>query len=552
MEPARVIRVCRRCNSSNRAEGTGELENMTRLWPPGTAGVRVPSIQSLILQRCLALVIAIAVTGVLLGGGPGGCSGGGGGSSSTVPTLPWDRFRANTSGSGVSNGDISTNPGGVLFSVSLPGGATISSPVIGSDDTIYLGTGDGLLAVSSDGAESRLFAGYTTGTCTRCTPPTETCQLVGPISSTPAVTLNGDLVAHTEAGRILALHDDGSELTCLWISEGTGEDDVAGAQSSPLIIVDPTDGSLSAIYVGTATGHLLALNGDGSEKWRVVPSGVAGTPITASPAISSSGILYITTSDGFLNTFSPTGQRRWRFAAVQPSDVTALYPSPAVSVAAYAVSPNGGLTAVNPDGTLSWRFELGAPIPGSAAFMSQSVEIEPTVTPTPASTPLETPAASPTPTYTPETTIDTIVYVVDVDGALYGIRDSTGRLAGKVLTGAAGVSTSPAVAAQVATTTESSFPFVVFGAADGFLYATTLSGEQPCADCDEVRWESIAGAGARLPVGAPVMSSPVIGDDGTIYITTAAGRLLAIGATPNVVVRTHTPTPTPTATPTPT
>jgi outer membrane protein assembly factor BamB len=420
------------------------------------------------------------------------------------------------------------------------------------DDTIYLGTGAGLLAVSPDGAESRLFEGYTTSDCAPCVPPAEGCQPVGPVSSSPALTANGDIVVHTENGRILALHDDGSELTCRWVSQGTGETDRAGTGSSPIVVTDPVDGSLSAVFLGTATGHLLALNGDGSEKWRVAPSGAPGTPITASPVISSGGTLYITTPDGFLHAFTLGGRRKWRLAVAQASEATEMFPSPAAGVAVYTVSPNGAVAAVNPDGTLSWRLILDAPVAGSAGFMSQYVELKPTVIPTPESTPGETPEATPTPTATPETSLDTVVYVVDEQGTLYGIRDSSGHLEGKVVTGATGINTSPAIAPQTGSSTTTTPPFLVFGGADGFIYATTLDGGQPCADCEDVRWESLGGAGARLSVGAPVMCSPVIGDDGTIYVTIAEGRLLAIGEPPTTTALTRTPSPTPTATPTPT
>jgi hypothetical protein len=141
---------------------------------------------------------------------------------------------------------------------------------------------------------------------------------------------------------------------------------------------------------------------------------------------------------------------------------------------------------------------------------------------------------------------------VDEEGTLYGVRDSTGHVEGKVVTGARGINTSPAIAPYAASSTTTTTPFLVFGGADGFVYATTLDGEQPCADCEDVQWESLGAAGARLSVGAPVMCSPVIADDGTIYVTTAEGRLLAIGAPTTPIAVTQTPSPTPTATPTPT
>jgi len=477
-----------------------------------------------------------------------GCSGGGS-SGSTLPSLPWGRFRADIFGSGLSLGDVSVNPGGLRFSVSLPGGATRSSPVVALDDTIFVGTGAGLLALSPDGTEARLFEGYTSPDCVPCTPPAQGCTAVGPISSTPAVTADGDVVVQTEDGRILHLREDGSELTCSWVSPGTGEVSGIADRSSPLLLTDANDGSLSTVFVGTATGHLLSLNGDGSERWRALPSAGSHAPITASPVVSIAGAVYITTDDGFLHAYSTMGTRRWRLPVGSSAQDGYFLPSPGVNVAVYSVSPEGLLVAANPDGTLKWAFQLDASIAGSPAFVNQVVGFEPTATPTVESTPDMTPQQSPTPTPTPETAVDIVVYVVDEVGTLYGVRDSTGRLEGSVATGASGVDTSPAISPQSIATT-STHPFVIFGAADGFVYATTLFGDQPCTDCEDRQWEAAPGRGGRISVGAAVLSSPAIARDGTIYVTTEEGVLRAIGSPASGADHTATPTPTPTPTPT--
>jgi outer membrane protein assembly factor BamB len=208
--------------------------------------------------------------------------------------------------------------------------------------------------------------------------------------------------------------------------------------------------------------------------------------------------------------------------------------------------------AVSPDGTLKWRHQLDGTVKGSPAFIPQYVGTEPTATPTSESTPNATPEVTntPTPTETPLSTIEVVVYVVDEEGTVYGIRESTGLLEAKIALHVTGVSTSPVVNTQAVELTGVN-PFVVFGSEDGYVYVTALDGGRPCTNSGENQWEVLEGGGARVSVGSAVRSSPAIGLDGTIYVTTADGQLHAIGPAPDATVAaciTFTPTPTATRT----
>lgn len=492
------------------------------------------------LRRSVA-VLAAVWTLLLVGGGPGGCSGGGGGSSAAVLSLPWSRFRHDASGSGATGAYLSSNPGTIVFSINAPGGTTGSSAAVGVNDTIYLGTGTGLWSLSKDGVRSRLVEGCTADASTPCTPPADGCRPLGQVRSSPVVTLDGDIVVQGQDGAVFALHDDGSELSCRWVSSVMGGEAGEDAWSSPVVLTDSEDGSLSAVFVGTATGHLLALNGDGTERWRALLTESVGTAVTASPVISG-GMLYIASPDGLLHAFLLGGGRRWQFPVGPAWGGGRPASSPAASVALYTVSHEGTVVAVNPDGTLRWRYRLATSVAGSPGVTSQFVPIR--STPTPVVTPTSDAGSenTPTPTPTPVTFIDTVVYVVDEEGTVYGIRDSSGALEGSVATGARGVEGSPTLASNSGDGSPI-YPFVVFGDAEGFVYATTLRGEPPCAECEESHWEPVPGGGARVGLGTAVVGSPVIGRDGTIYVTTADGLLYAIGAPPTEAEPTATATP---------
>ena len=58
--------------------------------------------------------------------------------------------------------------------------------------------------------------------------------------------------------------------------------DIGDVAASP--VVDP-DG---VIYIGSAEGHLIAVNPDGTERWRRT----YGNPIIASPAVAEDGCIY--------------------------------------------------------------------------------------------------------------------------------------------------------------------------------------------------------------------------------------------------------------------
>lgn len=587
------------------------------------------------------------------------CSGGGGSASSSAPSIPWSRFRRDQFNSGQGLGGVATNAGILRAFCRLTdngaGGTedaravdtSPSTPAIAIDGTIYVGTPNGLVALhaseESEGdtdscgpapgapagtsdtrplALAWRFAGYRPLSCTPtpedpscaastscepCTPaPADpTCLEVGSISASPTLTTGRDIVVGSDRGRLFALHDTGHAPTCLW------QRVVASAiESSAAVYTDTSDNAITSILLGTGDGYVLALNGDGTHKWRFPSMAPFAAPITASPAMGTDATLYIPAPDGFLYAVDPAGRQKWRVPVGSWQEDDELLPSAGFGLAVFVVGATEGISggtvfAINPDASLKWRFETLGVVLGSPALARPTVldaaQFTPTRTPTATPTltagtatpthsftsthtPAQSPTISATPTSTPTPTTrvisEPVVYVVDEEGILYGIRGTTGALEGQVDLGAYRVRLSPAISSDF---------FAVVADEEGFLYARRIDGRSPCTPaqcsiaktecrtagdcvaqqcsggtcslshatctddsgcetqtCDiapecgtDIRWTD-----GRLAVGAVVRSSPIIDQGGLIYVTAADGYLRVFGPPATVEA---TPTRTATA-----
>ncbi|MDD9939493.1 MAG: PQQ-binding-like beta-propeller repeat protein [Myxococcales bacterium] len=211
------------------------------------------------------------------------------------------------------------------------GDEVISSPAVGADGTVYVGSEDGFLyAVNPDGTQQWAF------------------DAGDAVRSSPAIGSDGTIYVGSDDGRVFAVTPTGDELWNFrtWFN----------VRSGPRVAPDGT------IYVGSDNGRLYALSPTGDKLWHLqTPS-----PVRSSVAIGLDGTIYAGSDGWIAYAINPDGSPRWTFQALGPISATpALGPDGTV----YIVSFDGHLHALNPgNGTLRWRYLLGAPSVSSPAL----------------------------------------------------------------------------------------------------------------------------------------------------------------------------------------
>ena len=181
---------------------------------------------------------------------------------------------------GSSNGALyAINPasGSTLWSY-VTGASIQSSPAIADDGTIYVGSdNNNLYAISPNGNGSYKWH-YPTG---------------GAVRSSPSIGSDGTIYFSSLDKNLYAINPDGShKWTC---SIGARN---ANSQDWPGIISSPAIGSDGTIYIGAvAADSVFAINpNNGNKIWATYLTPKAGKPywdISSSPALSSNGYLYI-------------------------------------------------------------------------------------------------------------------------------------------------------------------------------------------------------------------------------------------------------------------
>jgi uncharacterized repeat protein (TIGR02543 family) len=264
------------------------------------------------------------------------------------------------------------NPDGTLKWSCYIGSHVASSPAIGADATIYVG-GDGMfLALNPDGtvkwshaanirgsspaigADGTIYVGSPDGL--HAFNPDGTVKwncAVGFISySSPAIGPDGTIYVESYDGDVCAISPIGAlKWRCAADTTLRWLND-----SSPAIGPDGT------IYVGSDDGNLCAINPDGTLKW----SYTTGGRVYSSPAIGADGTIYVGSQDTNLYAINPDGSLKWSYATRGWVD----YTSPAIDAAGtiYIGSDDGNLYAVNSDGTLKWSYLTGGAVRSSPAI----------------------------------------------------------------------------------------------------------------------------------------------------------------------------------------
>lgn len=203
-----------------------------------------------------------------------------------------------------------------------------SSPAIGNDGTIYVGSYDSkIYALNPDGT---LKWSYTTG---------------ARINTSPAISLNGNTVyCGSDDDKMYAL--DANSGNVIW-SFTTGGNI---AFSTPAIANDGT------LFFGSDDDKVYALNPNGSLKWELT----TGDNVRSSPSIGADGTLYVASDDDSLYALNPdNGSIIWTYTV---GDI--VQGAPAIDIDGTIIigvdngGDDGAIVAVNPDGTEKWSVNV--------------------------------------------------------------------------------------------------------------------------------------------------------------------------------------------------
>jgi outer membrane protein assembly factor BamB len=227
-------------------------------------------------------------------------------------------------------------------------GAVSSSPAIGPDGTVYVGSADGrLYALNGDTGAVRWR--YNADSF---------------ISSSPAIGEDGTVYVGSGDGKLHAVIDNGSAGTARWVFNAGTAAEPTIIESSPAIAGDGT------IYVGAYNRFLFAVHPSGVERWRFATGG----PIYASPAIGRDGTIYVGSALR-VHAITPEGTPKWNEPFLTNGD---LQSSPVLGAdgTVYVASSDTFLYALRPtDGTELWRTQFGTTTASTPAIRGDGVII---------------------------------------------------------------------------------------------------------------------------------------------------------------------------------
>ncbi len=252
------------------------------------------------------------------------------------------------------------SPAGTLKWRHPTGGQVWSSAAVANDGTVYFGSNDSCLyAVNAAGALKWRY------------------QTDGPVGSSPAIAADGSVYVGSNDGYLYAFSPGG---TLKWrypaggavvSSPAVGPDGTVffGAENCYLYAVSPAGALAWSYRANGAIGSSPAIGADGTVYVGSIDGSVhavsaAGTPVwqcpanchRASPAIAADGTVYVGSIDNVVCAIGPGGSVRWRYPT---GGYVTSCPAVAADGTVYVTSWSGHLYAVRPDGTLAWQYETG-------------------------------------------------------------------------------------------------------------------------------------------------------------------------------------------------
>lgn len=255
---------------------------------------------------------------------------------------------------------------------------------------------------------------------------------------------------------------------------------------------------LLPIFLAMA-GHASSAVTEGQQKWSFSTT----QAIVSSPAIGADGTVYFGCNDGYLYAVNPDGTEKW--ARATGNDVQS---SPAIGTdgTIYIGSRDNYLYSIDPqDGSINWTFKTGGAIDATPAIARGGA-----------------------------------IYVGSYDGYLYAVNPDGNELWSTPTTGI--IHCSPAIGADGT---------IYYTTNVGHLYAVNpttgnqkwdfnggyAAGESsPAIDVDGTIYVGLRYLYAVTPSGGEkwhfpndgFMYSPVIGPDGTVYVSSSSGQVSAL------------------------
>lgn len=255
--------------------------------------------------------------------------------SHTLARTPWPMFRHDSRHTGRSPFQGPEVPH-FQWEYITNGAIVESSPAIGPDGSIYIGSHDFYLyAFTSSGVLKWKF-------------PT-----LGLIRSSPLVGNDGTIYIGSFDGNLYAVTPEGSTRWSYYSG--------APILSSPVIA---PDGTILIASGGPKEGTLHAVTSQGDRKWKAA---LEGTISISSPTIGNDGTIYQLTYSGILYALNLQGKPIWQLK-IDNTDGIRTTPAIAEDGTIYFGARNGNLYAIHPDGTIQWVFESGNEIRSSAAI----------------------------------------------------------------------------------------------------------------------------------------------------------------------------------------
>lgn len=304
-----------------------------------------------------------------------------------APGAPWPKFRGNAAQDALST-VRPTATDGALWTFRT-GKGVFSSPIVGADETVYVGSADrNFYALRPDGTErwhfatgeiidssgllddrGRVYVGsgdghlYSLDAATgargwtfEAEDPMDTRAFIRWFEGNVAMGPSGDLFVPNDNFRIYRI--DRTTGTRVW-SFATRD------QTWSLPAIDAATGEL---FVGnnnllTLLGpNTFAISAAGRELWHQATNGT----IAASPMLTPDGLVVVGGFDGYVRAYDRAdGTLRWQFGAHDH-----IYASPARLPDGTVIQPaaDGTVYALNPrDGTLRWAYDTREAIRSSPA-----------------------------------------------------------------------------------------------------------------------------------------------------------------------------------------